>query len=530
MQVNLLSNYYSLKGYFAMKRTIILLSFIIGISFAKDSLYCVNTLVGKTDNRLHNAKAAGDLNGDGYDDLAVMFEDSTYIYFGNTTFELEHDFSIQQALSFPGDVNNDGYADFLFEKNNSGYAAIHVGFGGAQLDTTGILIYEQQYLDEFFSGQVDPLGDVNGDGYNDFVISSPYNWSDGISRVYLYYGGEAISTEPDVVFTSGVSHLYEDFFGHAVTGIGDQNNDGYDDFLISAPNEPFVDSTVSRVYLYYGGSGINSSADSIFHQNNIYGFGEILNNAGDINRDQHTDFFIRGGMVTYLYFSVDSLIEINIEEYGLGGYVSVGAGGDINKDGFNDYLIGNTNYKNDNDIMVGISNMYWGSEVGDINPDISFEGEYKWDEFSKRQDIIGDFNGDGYDDFFIIAYSYPDFNEPKGKLYLYSFTKLNYINEHIHNPIKNFHLFQNYPNPFNVTTVIPFQLYTTSKLNVNIYDTQGRLIKKLFSGVKPAGMYNLAWNGKTNYGRDAASGIYIVLLKQSSNNINVQNQKIILLK
>ncbi len=148
-----------------------------------------------------------------------MFEDSTYIYFGNSDFDLEPDLSIYQGLSFPGDVNNDGAADFLYTKNYSGNTAIYLGIGGTQIDTSGILIYEQQYWDEVFSSQVDPLGDVNGDGYNDFVIASPYNWSDGISRVYLYYGGETINPEPATIFTSGVSHLHEDFFGHAVTGI-----------------------------------------------------------------------------------------------------------------------------------------------------------------------------------------------------------------------------------------------------------------------------------------------------------------------
>lgn len=36
------------------------------------------------------------------------------------------------------------------------------------------------------------IGDFNGDGYNDFAISSPYNWDDGLGRVYLFKGGKTL--------------------------------------------------------------------------------------------------------------------------------------------------------------------------------------------------------------------------------------------------------------------------------------------------------------------------------------------------
>lgn len=91
---------------------------------AQDSLYLLNSIIGNTSNRLYNAKAAGDLKGDGFADFAVIFEDSTYIYFGNTSFELKPDFSIYQLLSFTGDINKDGYADFLFAKSKNGIAII----------------------------------------------------------------------------------------------------------------------------------------------------------------------------------------------------------------------------------------------------------------------------------------------------------------------------------------------------------------------------------------------------------------------
>jgi hypothetical protein len=509
-----------------MKKITLCLILFIGTSLAQDSLYLVNTLVGDTLNRLNNAKAAGDINGDGYADLAVMFEDSTYIYFGNPTFELEPDLSIYHGLSFPGDVNNDGFADFLFIKQEwiEGFKhnKIFLGYGGVDIDTSGYLLYEQQYWGESFSSQVDPLGDVNGDGYNDFVIASPYNWSDGISRVYLYLGGDTISSEPEVVFTSESGHL--DFFGHAVTGIGDQNNDGYDDFLISAPNEPFVDSTISIVYLYYGGSEINSSADSILTFSDRE-FGFNLKNVGDINNDGSKDFAITSQAKCIVYLNFDSIMTTHF--YGSGH--GLGGNGDVNNDGIMDLLIGDPSYK-DTTNFIGRFDTYIGKNNFSFIPDYINIGEQYGSLFSQYIDFIGDFNKDGYDDIFVVATTFREEDKEIGKLYLYSYKKYTGIETPQNQVIRKFELLQNYPNPFNNTTVIPFYITTFSEIKIDIYNIQGRIIKTIFKGKKAAGMNKVSWNGKTNNGANAASGVYFVVLKQSVNNINSQSQKIILLK
>ena len=134
---------------------------------------------------------------------------------------MEPDYSYKGGFFLcPGDVNDDGYTDYIF---SGGSNCLKLYYGGTKIDTTGFIIYEVQYTTEVFSDQVDPLGDVNGDGYNDFVISSPYNWSNGISYVYLFLGGDSISSEPSVTFMHSpwIDENSEGTFGHAVTGIGD---------------------------------------------------------------------------------------------------------------------------------------------------------------------------------------------------------------------------------------------------------------------------------------------------------------------
>ena len=82
-------------------------------------------------------------------------------------------------------------------------------------------------------------------------------------------------------------------------------------------------------------------------------------------------------------------------------------------------------------------------------------------------------------------------------------------------------LFQNYPNPFNPDTWIPYILAEKSRVVVGIYDSTGRLIRKLDLSTKPAGVYlskekAAYWDGCDNAGESVASGIYFYTLYAGS--------------
>ena len=78
-------------------------------------------------------------------------------------------------------------------------------------------------------------------------------------------------------------------------------------------------------------------------------------------------------------------------------------------------------------------------------------------------------------------------------------------------------LLANYPNPFNPETWIPYQLAKSGFVNISIYAVDGRLVRRLWLGHQPAGIYEsrsraVYWDGKNELGEPVASGVYFYTL------------------
>ncbi len=86
---------------------------------------------------------------------------------------------------------------------------------------------------------------------------------------------------------------------------------------------------------------------------------------------------------------------------------------------------------------------------------------------------------------------------------------------------------QNYPNPFNPTTVIQYQLPEQSHVLIEIYNTRGQRVRTLINQGKAAGRYSVEWNGCDDFGRQAASGTYLFMMKAGTFH---KVQKAVLLK
>ncbi len=87
------------------------------------------------------------------------------------------------------------------------------------------------------------------------------------------------------------------------------------------------------------------------------------------------------------------------------------------------------------------------------------------------------------------------------------------VNDIETNNTASYKLIGNYPNPFNPSTIIKFDLPSKLNVEIKVYDTLGREVRKLFKGQLNAGSNEVKWNGRDNYGRSAASGIYLYTLQ-----------------
>ena len=148
------------------------------------------------------------------------------------------------------------------------------------------------------------LLDVNGDGYADFIVGAPGSFH-GIGAVYVYLGSATASATdwngaaPAAyieLFGGGAGH-----FGSAVASAGDVNGDGYADFLVGPVG---VGSTGSaRLYLGsaspsaadWSGPGATRRIDLLGPVPGSAGFGTSVAGAGDVNGDGYADFVIGGG-------------------------------------------------------------------------------------------------------------------------------------------------------------------------------------------------------------------------------------------
>jgi len=86
--------------------------------------------------------------------------------------------------------------------------------------------------------------------------------------------------------------------------------------------------------------------------------------------------------------------------------------------------------------------------------------------------------------------------------------------------LESYSLKQNYPNPFNPTTTISYQVPSTEKVSLKVYDMLGKEVKTLINGTVASGMHTAVWNGTNNAGVKVGSGTYIYTLKVGTHQLS----------
>ena len=410
------------------------------------------------DQYVLDVSAAGDVNGDGFDDFVVggsfyygwygLFDQAWVIFGGDDERDVVNLYDLNSSTGFgiwgdnndgglsvgaAGDVNGDGFDDVILgapgEKGSDGAAYVLFGkatglnftnlYGLSAAD--GFKIVGKPGLADSAGLSVSGPGDVNGDGYDDIIIGAPYGASDA-GEAYVIFGkatGFGTIDLSNLAASAGFviqGAAAGDHAGFSVSAAGDFNGDGFDDILVGVPDADNNHELAGEAYVIFGkangfgtinlGNLAASAGFAIYGDDTADHAGFSVSAAGDVNNDGYDDIIIgapendniRDGVRTidagesYVIYgrasgfgtidltnlsSADGFIIQGAAADDQAGF-SVSGAGDVDGNGFDDLIVG-APYNNHGGSNAGAAYVVSGSL-----------------EFAR--DVANDFNGDGRSD------------------------------------------------------------------------------------------------------------------------------------
>lgn len=398
-----------------------------------------------------SVSGAGDINGDGFDDLILGPDRGRYQY-GRTAVYIVYGSSETNDGSL-GLADLTGNSGFVIESANPNSTIIRtLTIAGADYSI------ETGTAESNAGFSVSGLGDVNGDGIDDFIIGAPRRplnipfsppTSAGAGQSYIVFGrSEGFSDNFSLAELDGEtgfvieSNITGSLAGQSVSNAGDFNGDGFDDILLGAPG--LASSGTS--YLIFGTDQGFDQNLSLSNLNGSNGFalsggragdevGASVSGAGDINGDGLDDLIVAApdgndtAGITYVVFGTDTDPNRSLDLDSLDGTNgftifgeatndflgrSVSEIGDFNGDGFDDLIIGSvigpnsrerSSYPGESHVIFGQADGFPAAlNVNEINGNNGFSiiGEERASS-GRSVSGAGDINGDGLSDIVIGA-------------------------------------------------------------------------------------------------------------------------------
>lgn len=375
------------------------------------------------------------------------------------------------SVSRAGDVNGDGLDDLIIgaigaDPNGQSFAGrSYVVFGRtagfsspvplSSLNGSNGFILDGETANWQLGDDVSAAGDINGDGFDDLLLSASTASPNGLSssgRSYVVFGRanfDAVLTVSSLNGSDGFKmdgETASSQLGRSTSAVGDLNADGMDDFVVCGPGTTVSSPHTGRCYLVYGRATTFSSTLALSGLNGITGFkldgeaggnscGRATNAAGDINGDGLDDLIIGASNFrpygpspdgrSYVVFgnaagfstpfrlsnlSGNLGVKLDGEPTGSQSGTAVSAIGDINGDGLDDVAVGASEFSNTPD--AGRSYVVFGRAQGfgfdpvalsALNGGDGFKlgGEAVRDYAGTALGKAGDINGDGLEDLIV---------------------------------------------------------------------------------------------------------------------------------
>ena len=395
-------------------------------------------------------RAPGDLDGDGFADLAVGApgDDSgtgvgrVYVYLGGATPDDAADVVLETArgvrfgatVAAAGDVNADGFADLLvgdpsYATTGRNRGAAFLFLGGNPLPTAAAAWLEGTALGDGLGTAVAGAGDIDADGAADFLVGIPGADAGGADagQVLLLLGGGTPDAAADLTLDGPAPGAA---FGRAAAGAGDVDADGFADFLVGAPGTDGVGVDAGAAYLFRGGSTLASTA-ALDWSGTAAGeeLGAALAGVGDLDGDGFEDLAVgvpggtggaagSGRVEVFLGAAEpDAIADATLAGPAAGDRfgAAVAAAGDVNGDGLADLLVG-APAADGIAVDAGRAYLFVGAAPVDATPLLELDAAAGGDAHGAAVAGPGDLDGDGFADFAVGAPGFDDVRSNVGRV------------------------------------------------------------------------------------------------------------------